>query len=119
MSIDPGQISAVAVAIQGRVLQLGDSRRERADETVDVESRLVEADGGQDDRVGQLGRQRDGAVRRKRTEREAHQRHFAWLPDFARVLPLSDEARQPLQNSDGSVDLSVETRDPVFFGAIC
>lgn len=96
VSINPGQIPAVAVAIQGRFLQLGHPWRVRADQTVDVESRLVEADGCQDDRVGQLGRQRDGAVRCIRAEREAHQCHLARLTDLARVLSLSDEARQAL-----------------------
>lgn len=112
--VDPGQVAAVAVAVKGRVLQLGHPRRVRADQAVDVQPRLVEADGRQDDGVGQLGRQRDGAVRRVRPEREAHQCHLARLPHLARVLSLADEAHQPLQNSDVGVDLSVEPRNPVF-----
>lgn len=71
-SIDPGEVAAVAVAVESRVLLRGDARGVGSDETVDVEPGLVEADGGEDDGVGDLGREGDGAVGCVGAEGEAH-----------------------------------------------
>ena len=79
---------------------------------IDVGACLVEADCRQDDRVGELWRQRVRAMGDVGPEREAHQRKVSRFADVAGILLVLGEMCQALEDSDGRVDLSIESRNP-------
>jgi hypothetical protein len=110
--VHPRHISVVPITVQRRILEVGNARNKRTDKTIYVQIGFVESNCRKNDRVSNLRCQGYGTVGGVRSEGESHKGDLARLADAPRVLAVTNEASQTLENGNCGVDLRVVAGDP-------